>query len=468
VLEQGGRPDLADARVVLDGPAPLGPRPAPGPAPDGTTPPVVGTTVDLADCPERLSWRVRAVDAGGRTGGWSRTVLAVAPWADFAGCATTDLPVPRLRLEPGRLAWEPGPGAGEVAQVESAEDPLFAAEVRRVVVSGTAHPVPQVGTAARFHRVRLAAGDRTGGWSRTVHQAARPVPVLVAHDPVPGELVALTVAVHRGLLRLAGGRGDLLAVLTVPLHYREDETRRHLAALTAGAGGAEPSGVRPLDGGETAALSHGTLYHPWTVVPGGTGIAAGTRTVPPDGAAAGVLARRTLARGAWVSPGLQVLTGALGVTPSLPDAAVRSLLAAGVDVLARRPEGVVALAARTLAAEPALEPIGVRRLLVLLRRLALQEGPTYVFEPHDHRFRAMVRRSFEEVLGRLHQRGAFAGTVPAESFRVVVDAGVNPAVDVDAGRFVVELQVAPAQPLVFLRVRLVQTGSGALALTEVA
>ncbi|HYN39958.1 MAG TPA: hypothetical protein VES39_11975, partial [Rhodospirillales bacterium] len=108
--------------------------------------------------------------------------------------------------------------------------------------------------------------------------------------------------------------------------------------------------------------------------------------------------------------------------------------------------------------------IGTRRLLALLRRLALREGVSDVFEPNSAGFRAQVRRRFERLLSDLFVRGAFAGDVPADGFRVVADDSVNPRQSIDLGRFVVELHVAPARPLAFLRVRLVQTGTGQLSI----
>ena len=94
---------------------------------------------------------------------------------------------------------------------------------------------------------------------------------------------------------------------------------------------------------------------------------------------------------------------------------------------------------------------------MMLRRLALRHGTTYVFSLR-RQFHSMVRRTFETLLGEL-SAGAFAGAVLG---LVVADGSVNPEGLADAGRFVVELRVAPAQPLVFLRVRLVQAGAGDL------
>jgi phage tail sheath protein FI len=47
----------------------------------------------------------------------------------------------------------------------------------------------------------------------------------------------------------------------------------------------------------------------------------------------------------------------------------------------------------------------------------------------------------------------------------VTDMSVNTQDDQDAGRFIVELRVAPSRPLQFLTVRLVQSG-GQLSVSE--
>jgi phage tail sheath protein FI len=79
--------------------------------------------------------------------------------------------------------------------------------------------------------------------------------------------------------------------------------------------------------------------------------------------------------------------------------------------------------------------------------------------------RRAVERGFEAVLGEMFARGAFAGATPAQGFRVVADETVNPPREVEAGRLVVELRVAPSVPLSFLSVRLAERG-GRLAVDE--
>jgi phage tail sheath protein FI len=89
-----------------------------------------------------------------------------------------------------------------------------------------------------------------------------------------------------------------------------------------------------------------------------------------------------------------------------------------------------------------------------------------VFEPHDAPFRRLVQRGFEGFLSRMFERGAFAGRNAASAFQVVTSTFLNTPQSVDQGRFVVELRVAPALPMTFLTVRLVQSGDRTLVVEE--
>jgi phage tail sheath protein FI len=257
-------------------------------------------------------------------------------------------------------------------------------------------------------------------------------------------------------------------VLSLPRHHRVEDAARHIADLTAT--GYEPderspertAGVPPFQPEELHALSYASVFHPWIV----TRTSAGVRNVPAEGAMAGLIARRTIAAGAWASPGDQPLVGVVALDPVISTDGVVRLAREGVNVLMRPTRDFVARTGRTLSRDEAYAPLGVRRLMILLRRAALRHGSTYVFDPHGPRFRASVERTFETLLADLYQRGAFAGDVPSDAFRVVADSSVNPPREVDAGRFTVELRIAPSRPLVFLRVRLVEAGSGNLAVVE--
>ena len=104
----------------------------------------------------------------------------------------------------------------------------------------------------------------------------------------------------------------------------------------------------------------------------------------------------------------------------------------------------------------------MRRLLSLLRRVALLHGAAYVFEPNDDPLRRAVQRGFEALLTRLFELGAFAGAHAGRELpgrhRLAAEHAASRSTQ---GRLIVELKVAPSRPLAFLTVRLVRTGDAA-------
>jgi phage tail sheath protein FI len=178
----------------------------------------------------------------------------------------------------------------------------------------------------------------------------------------------------------------------------------------------------------------------------------------PDGLACGVIARRTNERGAWIAPANEALRGVVALAKSTSRERRERLQRIQVNVAAPGAAGFYLLSADTLSMDDDLRPISVRRLLILLHRLAIERGSTYVFEPNDDAFRRLVQRGFEALLGDLFQRGAFAGSTVDTAFQVVTGESLNTRQSIDQGRFIVELRVAPSRPLTFVTIRLVQTG----------
>ncbi len=429
--------------------------------------------------------------------GWDRTVtpeparprrsppFPAPAWGTFIDCGTRVIKPPRwapqfqrrgaFRFDGGtfRLDWVPG------VSRHAADGPLtFIVEEAHArdwsdsapIYDGPDSSLDIYGRprGTYYFRVRTAAGGRTSNWSRGLTVVVGGAEQWVTRDAQSYEPEML-LAVHRSLLRLAAARGDLLAVLALPAHYRPEEAVAHVQDLKDAHAAAVPVAVAPagvafnlpLDASEARAFSFGALYHPWAGVRElSSGDAALTR-MSPDGIAAGLIARRARARGAWIAPGNEPLPGVLALSPALARESRDALLEAAVNVIVQEPRGFVPLSALTLSDDTELEQINVRRLMSLLRRLALREGATYVFEPNDAAFRRTVQRGFEGLLGRMFERGAFAGRIASTAFQVTTSASVNPPQQVDAGRFVVELRVAPSLPMTFLTVRLVQTGDRA-------
>jgi hypothetical protein len=373
----------------------------------------------------------------------------------FADCALTPLAAPQFEDDAAPdtagnflLRWT-RPEAGVVFELQEAADiafsivaPVYGGTDARLSITGKPRGV-------LFYRVRAVAGSRTSPWSRVLEIQIGGSDYEL-RDWTDADLLAL----HRLLLRAAAGRGDMLALLGLPQHYRWPDALAHAEALRSGPPPADPGAPPALGSDETRALSHGTLNHPWVLTRRVDDLIA----APPDGAIAGQLAASALRRGAWIAVANQPLKDvvALGLAASTPER--QTLLEAQVNPLWASPAGFVAGSSETLCLDADWRPVNVRRLMCLLRRAALKRGATYVFEPNGAALRRTVERAFEALLDQLLRRGAFAGRSAAQAFRVEAGDEINTPARVDAGQFRIDLKVAPALPLTFLTVRLSRSG----------
>jgi phage tail sheath protein FI len=201
------------------------------------------------------------------------------------------------------------------------------------------------------------------------------------------------------------------------------------------------------------ALSYAALYHPWTYAREGG-------RMPPDGGVAGMLAARAATRGAWVAAANEPLRDVTALSPRVARGDLQRLQDGRVNEVRQEPHGFLLLDQDTLSRDDDVRPLNVRRLLCLLRRLALLHGPQFVFEPNDATLRRSIQLRFEELLGLMFDLGAFAGATRAQGFQVVTGNPPNTPQSIDEGELIVELKVAPSRPLAFLTVRLVNAAYG--------
>jgi hypothetical protein len=364
---------------------------------------------------------------------------------DFQACSIPllDAPVLQGALSPTdnayiTLEWTSHPDLDYLVQESSTTDFVFPVNV----YNGRGHKIDinRPGEGRRCFRVRAQSGTRTSGWSNSIVVQLPPVVAYTARAALAYQSLALK-AVHQGLLRMACAQGELFAVLSLPRHYREQEMRDHYNQLAATfAHDTTPS-----------PLSYGALYHPWLHC---RDVRDGVITEPPDGAVLGVYAARAAQRGAWLAPANQRYATTLALTP-----AINSVDDIPINAIINTPEGFMCWSADTLEGiDPDLRLINVRRLLILLRRLALRHGAGYAFEPNGGVLRRLVQRRFEALLRRLYDRGAFAGERPEQAFQVDTGADLNTIQSVDRGRLIVALRVRPSVPMEFITLRLMQQG----------
>jgi hypothetical protein len=387
--------------------------------------------------------------------------------AHFLKCSLRVLTPPALAVDgpdpSGRFVLEwTAPDADANFILEEATEPDFSDAIALPRGQATSHTILAREPGHYYYRVRAEAEGESSNWSNEVviEISAGTRWQLEATGDFQSQVL---LEIHRALLRFCAARGDIMAVLALPEHFREDESLAYLGRLKSAQTPAVYSPIRPLGAGEEAAFSYAAMYHPWLLVREDAG---GLRWMPPDGATSGLIALRSLARGAWIAPANEAYSGAVSLTPQIAVERHLEFLLAQLNLIRQEPRGFLALSADTLSVDDELRPINVRRLLILLRRAALRLGMTFVFEPNDRVLRRVVQGAFESIMQQLFMRGAFAGATPDASYRVITDDTLNTPQDFDQGRFRVDLKVAPALPMSFLTVRLVQMGERATA-TEI-
>jgi phage tail sheath protein FI len=146
------------------------------------------------------------------------------------------------------------------------------------------------------------------------------------------------------------------------------------------------------------------------------------------------------------TPAHEAPTGGGDVEPPL-----ERLVEAGINVVTAA-GGVVGN--RTLSSDPEWKYVSLRRYFAYLEH-SLDRGTQWtVFEPNGERLWEDVRRTIEGFLLTEWRRGALRGTKPEEAFFVRCDRTTMTQNDLDDGRLVGVVGVAPLRPAEFVIIRI--------------
>jgi uncharacterized protein len=207
------------------------------------------------------------------------------------------------------------------------------------------------------------------------------------------------------------------------------------------------------------------VYHPWIRVFDPT--IADTVVVPPAGHVAGVFARTDVQRGVHKAPANEALRGLflreIGNERTLSQQINRQrhdlFNPASINIIRdfrSDGRGIRVFGARTFSADPEWRYVSVRRLFLFIEE-SVEEGTQWVvFEPNDDTTRAAVRRNVAAFLLGVWRSGALAGLTQDEAFFVKCDRETTTQADIDAGRLICLVGVAPVKPAEFVIFRFSQ------------
>ena len=100
--------------------------------------------------------------------------------------------------------------------------------------------------------------------------------------------------------------------------------------------------------------------------------------------------------------------------------------------------------------------MNVRRLFIFLEESIKANTNWVVFEPNDELLWIRVRRTIEVFLEGVWKSGALAGSTAADAFFVNIGTNTMTQDDIDNGRLVCVIGVAPVKPAEFVIFRLTQ------------
>ncbi len=179
----------------------------------------------------------------------------------------------------------------------------------------------------------------------------------------------------------------------------------------------------------------------------------------PSGAVAGTIARTDARRGVWKAPaGLEAdLRGVIGPSITITDGENGELNPRAVNCLRQFPgKGTAVWGGRTRGGDTAGEwrYVNVRRLALFIEE-SIERGTQWAAsEPNDGTLWAAIRLGAETFLRGLFRDGAFQGARPQDAYFVTCDRSTMTQADIDQGRLIIEIGIAPVKPVEFVILRI--------------
>lgn len=207
---------------------------------------------------------------------------------------------------------------------------------------------------------------------------------------------------------------------------------------------------------------YAALYYPWvqTLDPTQTpeqGTAPSKILLPPSGFVAGIYARSDISRGVHKAPANEVVQGLTRFEANINTPRQQVLNPEGINALRFFPgRGSRVWGARTMSSDPEWKYVNVRRFFLFLEHSLDLASQWAVFEPNGDLLWAKVARAIAEFLDGQWREGALLGTTPAQAYFVRCDRTTMTQNDLDNGRLICLVGVAPVRPAEFVIFRIGQ------------
>jgi phage tail sheath protein FI len=207
---------------------------------------------------------------------------------------------------------------------------------------------------------------------------------------------------------------------------------------------------------------YAALYHPWLLIPDPYPVTQGPPPdypVPPSGHMVGIYARTDIDRGVHKAPANEVVRGVIGLQRVLNKEQHDILNPYPVNINVIRDfrpvnRGIRVYGGRCITSDSDWKYVNVRRLLIFIEASIDRGLQWVVFEPNAEPLWARVRRSISNFLTLVWRNGALEGTKVEEAYFVKCDRTTMTQTDIDQGRLICVVGVAPVKPAEFVIVRI--------------
>ncbi len=204
---------------------------------------------------------------------------------------------------------------------------------------------------------------------------------------------------------------------------------------------------------------YAAYYYPWLRVI--NPIMGTPLLVPPGGHVAGIYARSDTTRGVHKDPANEVIRGIDALQLQINNQQQAILNPKGVDILRYfKGSGNLVWGGRTTSPDPDWKYINVRRLFIFVEKSIDRGTQWVVFEPNDEPLWARVRRSVSDFLRRLWMDGMLQGRAAEQAYFVRCDRTTMTQADIDNGKLIVLVGIAPVKPAEFVIFRIGQWTGG--------
>jgi phage tail sheath protein FI len=198
------------------------------------------------------------------------------------------------------------------------------------------------------------------------------------------------------------------------------------------------------------------LYYPW-IYAASLGPGGGQVLLPPSGFVAGLYAYTDITRGVFKAPANEVVQGAIGLETFINTAQQEVLNPLGINCIRLFPSrGYRVWGARTLSSDPQWQYVNVRRYFLYLEHSIADSTSWVVFEPNGQALWASVSGSVSDFLYDEWASGSLLGAKPADAYFVRCDQTTMTQADLQNGRLICVIGVAPLRPAEFVIFRIGQ------------